>query len=101
MEIYGKNLAHISHIVKRDLEYTGLMKFYVSKGLKVFEEKRVCEVSKELKQLHGLEVLKLTHTENITEEEKAAALKHTMFLKEKRNVTIKGQGITDVCKQHK
>ena len=52
---------------------------------------RVGTVSKELKQLHGWEVLKLRDTENLNEEEKAAALQHLTFLKGKRNGTIKGQ----------
>ena len=54
---------------------------------------------KELRQLHDRKVLEPKSGEQLTKDDKAGALQYLMFLKQKRNGTIKGRGCADGRKQ--
>ena len=49
--------------------------------------------------MHDREVMKPKHAHELTPEQKRASLQYLMFLKKKRDVTIKGRGCTDGRKQ--
>jgi hypothetical protein len=69
----------------------------VKKGLRLFSDKGVDAVMKELDQLHARKVLK--PTKNLNCKERRDALQYLMFLKEKRNGIIKARGCADGRKQ--
>ena len=81
------------------LETTAFTQHSVRKGLKLFGERGVDAVIKELTQLHDRGVLEPKDADQLTEEEREAALQYLMFLKEKRNGTVKGRGCADGRKQ--
>ena len=72
----------------------------MKKGIKLFGKAKVDAVLQELKQLHDRKVLEPKDTTTMTYNEKRAALQYLMFLKQKRNGTIKGRGCADSQKQH-
>ena len=65
------------------------------KGLKMFKEKGEAAIQKELQQIHDVEGFQPKHWHELTEEERASALKYLMYLKEKRDGRIKGRGCAD------
>ena len=65
------------------------------RGLKIFGEKGENAIQKELKQIHDMEGFQPKHWHELTREERAAALKYLMYLKEKRDGRIKGRGCAD------
>ncbi len=65
------------------------------KGLKAFAERGEEAIMKELKQIHDMEGFQPKHWNELTKEERAAALKYLMYLKEKRDGKIKGRGCAD------
>ena len=50
---------------------------------------------KELQQIHDMEGFQPKHWHALSKEERAQALKYLMYLKEKRDGTIKGRGCAD------
>jgi hypothetical protein len=68
----------------------------MKKGLKTFGDAGVEAVLKELQQLHDRKVMEPKDTSTMSLDEKRAALQYLMFLKQKRNGTIKGRGCADV-----
>jgi hypothetical protein len=81
------------------LESTAMTQHSLKKGLKAFGAAGTTAVLKELKQLHDRKVLAPTHARGMTPAEKKKALQYLMFLKKKRNGTIKGRGCADGRKQ--
>jgi hypothetical protein len=81
------------------LEHTVMTQHSMKRGIKEFGEAGVNAVLKELQQLHDRKVLEPVSSDNITREEKRASLQYLMFLKKKRNGTIKGRGCADGRKQ--
>ena len=75
--------------------------FPVKKGLKIFGARGEAAVKKEMKQLHDRRVLKPVHRKNLSREQIGMALSYLMFLKEKRDGTVKGRGCADGRKQRK
>jgi hypothetical protein len=71
----------------------------MKKGLKVFGNAGTTAVLKELKQLHDQKVLEPKHARILLQINKKRALQYLMFLKKKRNGTIKGRGCMDRRKQ--
>ena len=69
------------------------------RGLKVFGDKGVEALLKELKQLLDRKVMHGVDGRRLTRAEKNAALQYLMFLKEKRSGKIKGRGCADGRKQ--
>ena len=82
------------------LESIDMMQHNMKKGIKLFGKARVDAVFKELKQLHDRKVLEPKDTTTMIYNDKQAALQYLMFLKQKRNETIKGRGCADSQKQH-
>eukprot|EP00957_Ditylum_brightwellii_P028037 2117083-Ditylum_brightwellii.AAC.1 len=69
------------------------------KGLKVFGDRGIAALEKELKQLIHREVMHPVDVKSLTRDQKISALRYLMFLKEKRSGEVKGRGCTDRRKQ--
>ena len=67
----------------------------VKKGLKLFEERGEDAVKKELLQVIERKVWHPVRKRDLTKKEKIRALRYLMYLKEKRNLTVKGRGCVD------
>jgi hypothetical protein len=76
-----------------------ITQYYLKKGLKKFKEVGEEAVSKELLQLHMRDTCKPQNVKELTSEQKKGALESLMFLKEKRDGTIKGRACADGRKQ--
>jgi len=76
-----------------------LAQYSVTAGLKKFKEKGEARVTKELTQMHDMTVFKPIFKEDLSKEERAKALASLMFLKEKRDKTIKARMCADGQKQ--
>jgi hypothetical protein len=81
------------------LEHTVMTQHSMKRGIKEFGEAGVDAVLKELQQLHDRKVLEPVSVGNMTKEERRASLQYLMFLKKKRNGTIKGRGCADGRRQ--
>jgi hypothetical protein len=81
------------------LEHTVMTQHSMKAGLKLFGDAGTDAVLKELRQLHEREALEPTHPESMTGEERREALAYLMFLKQKRNGTVKGRGCADGRRQ--
>ena len=68
-------------------------------GLKKFRKNGKVAVSKELGQFHDLSVLTPADASEVTKEQRASALASLMFLKEKKDGTIKTRACVDGRKQ--
>ena len=55
------------------------------KGLQIFQEKGEEAIEKELKQIHNMEGFQPKHSYKLTKEDRVAALKYLIYLKEKRD----------------
>ena len=60
-------------------------------GVKKFKLKGVAGVTKELTQMHNMNVFRPTEVESLTYEKKKKALSSLMFLKEKRDSSVKAR----------
>jgi len=67
----------------------------MNKGLKIFRERGVDAVLKEMKQLDYMDVCEPVAPEDMSTQERKRALRYLMFLKEKRDGKIKGRGCVD------
>jgi hypothetical protein len=65
------------------------------KGLKISQEKGEEAIQNELQQIHDMEGFQPRHWHELTEQERARALRYLMYLKEKRDGRIKGRGCAD------
>jgi hypothetical protein len=81
------------------LEHTMMTQFSIKRGIKEFGDAGVDAVLSELQQLHDRKVLQPTMANELTREEKRAALHYLMFLKKKRSGQIEGRECTDGRKQ--
>jgi hypothetical protein len=81
------------------LEETVMTQHSMKRGLTEFGDAGVEAVFKELQQLHDRKVLEPKNANHLTDDERHAALQYLMFLKKKRNGTIKGRGCADRRKQ--
>ncbi len=68
-------------------------------GLKKFKEKGEASISKELKQMHDMEVFRPVEDRSLTKKEKAKAVALLVFLKEKRDHSVKVRMCADGQKQ--
>jgi len=68
-------------------------------GIKKFKERGEAGVSKELTQMHDMQVFWLICKDDLTYDEKKKALASLMFLKEKRDKSVKAQMCADGQKQ--
>ena len=67
----------------------------LKRGLKQFKEKGENDASKELLQLHMESTLRPLKAGYLTDREKDKALEYLIFLKEKRNGSVRGQAYAD------
>ena len=88
--IHHSGISDKDNYLKNEIVSTILTQYHVSKGLKIYEERGVGAVLKELRQLHDRMVIQPKFADNMTEKQKTDALQYLMFLKEKRCGTIKG-----------
>jgi len=72
-----------------------LTQMNVQQGLLTFGEKGNEAISKELKQLHEKRAITPMQRADMTIEDRRKALRYLMFLKEKRDGTIKARGCAD------
>ncbi|KAG7345085.1 reverse transcriptase RNA-dependent DNA polymerase [Nitzschia inconspicua] len=70
-----------------------------NKGVKIFGKAGEEAIEKELCQLLTRNVMHRVHSQELTQEQRRAALRYLMFLKEKSCGTIKGRGCADGRKQ--
>ncbi len=66
-----------------------LMHYSMGDGIKKFKERGEAGVTKELTQMHDMNVLRPVARELLTKEERTKALSSLMFLKEKRDQSVK------------
>lgn len=97
---------NVSHLARwntsiEPLLATVLTQHGVNSGLKLFGKTGESAVRKELQQLHDRGVISPRSGLSLTPSERYGALKYLMFLKEKRDGTIKGRGCADGRKQRK
>lgn len=95
---------NVSHLARwnasiEPLLATVLTQHGVNRGLKLFGKSGESAVQKELEQLHDRGVISPRSGLSLTPSERHEALKYLMFLKEKRDGTIKGRGCADGRKQ--
>jgi hypothetical protein len=76
-----------------------MTQYSLKKGLRKFQKVGEAAVSKELKQLHMRDTFAPQDSKNLTAKQKREALESMMFLKEKRDGTIKGRACADGRKQ--
>jgi hypothetical protein len=76
-----------------------MTQYSLKKGLRKFKKVGEEAVSKELKQLHMRDTFTPQHSNNLSDSQKQKALESLMFLKEKRDGTIKGRACADGRKQ--
>jgi hypothetical protein len=71
----------------------------MKRGIEEFGDDGIEAILKELQQLHDRDVLEPCPVSNLTYEDRSGALPYLMFLKKKRNGTVKGRGCADGRKQ--
>lgn len=76
-----------------------LTQYGMSKGLRLFGQDGDDAVRKEMQQLHDREVMRPRPPTSITNHNRGEALRYLMFLKQKRDGSIKGRGCADGRKQ--
>lgn len=94
--------ANPTHILGRGFEDAFIFltaQMSVKKGLKMFKDKGAEAVIAEMQQLHYRNVIKPVFPQDLTREQKRAALHYIMFLKQKRCGRIKARGCADGRKQ--
>ena len=77
-----------------------LQQYSIGAGLKKFQEQGKQRVTKELSQMHNMSVFTPILKSDLTLEEKKKAVSLLMFLKEKRDKTVKGRFCAKGRKQH-
>jgi hypothetical protein len=75
--------------------------YSLRKGLKKFRKVGEDAISKELKQRHTRDTFMPQYSKTLSDEHKRGALESFMFIKEKRDGSIKGRACTDGRKQSK
>ena len=76
-----------------------LVHYLMNTGIEKFKAKGEAGVTKELTQMHNMNVFCPIEVESLTYNEKKKALSLLMFLKEKRDSSIKGRMCADGRKQ--
>jgi hypothetical protein len=76
-----------------------LQQYSIGAGLKKFRERGEKGVTKELSQMHNMSVFAPIMKSDLTREERKKAISSLMFLKEKRDKSIKGRFCADGRKQ--
>ena len=76
-----------------------LVQYSLGAGMKKFQERGVSGVSKELTQMHNMNVFRPVEKNTLMKEERAKAVASLMFLKEKRDKSVKARMCADGRKQ--
>jgi hypothetical protein len=87
-----KGGRHQSHVILQSIIMT---QYNLKQGIKKFGDKGKEAVLTELQQLHDRAVMAPINKYDLTPSERKGALRYLMFLKEKRDETIKGRGCAD------
>ena len=99
----AEDLSNAKPVPKEDRDEwalgVALVHYSMNAGLKKFKEKGEAGVSKELKQLHDMEVFRPVEEGSLSKKEKDKAVALLMFLKEKRDHSGKARMCTDGQKQ--
>jgi hypothetical protein len=90
---YGHMFAHAT------VMHHAMTQYSLKKGLRKFQKVGEAAVSKELRQLHMRDTFTPQKVEDLSEIQKRGALESLMFLKEKRDGSIKGRACADGRKQ--
>ena len=98
MKLRPRKPRDYSHTFVTLMHYA-MTQYGVKAGLKKFKEKGEEAVVKEFTQLHMRDTFEPRHAKDLTEEEKEQALRSLMFLKEKRDASIKARTCADGRKQ--
>lgn len=95
------NTAHLADIHPSLEPLLGVIitQYGIRKGLKVFGSAGDDAVRKEMEQLHNRDVMRPLSGQALTASDRQSALRYLMFLKQKRDGTIKGRGCADGRKQ--
>jgi hypothetical protein len=73
--------------------------YSMKKGLKLYKERGVEAINKELSQLHLRDTFEPIHPNELNKEQHNHVLESHLFLKEKRDTTVKGRMVTGGNKQ--
>jgi hypothetical protein len=76
-----------------------LVHYSMGSGIKMFKERGEAGVTKELTQMHDMDVFRPVARDSLMKEERTNALSLLMFLKEKRDQSVKARMCTDGWKQ--
>ena len=97
------NLSKAKPIPKEDREEfahgVALVHYSMNAGIKKFKAKGESGVTKELTQMHDMNVFRPIVVESLTYDKKKKALSLLMFIREKRDTSIKAQMCADGRKQ--
>ncbi len=103
MFFLGDSLSNAKPIPEEDCEEwvlgVALAQYSITAGLLKFKQKGENGVTKELTQMHDMNVFTPVLKESLSSEEQAKALASLMFLKEKRDKTVKARMCADGRKQ--
>ena len=94
-----KTYSEVSRAPTHAIEHLVLTQVGMQQGIKLWGERGVKAILKEMKQFHERNVVRPLRKEEISDEVRKRALGYLMFLKEKRNGDIKGRGCADGRKQ--
>ena len=72
-----------------------LVHYSMKAGIKKFQDRGEAGVSKELTQMHDMEVFRPVTRDSLTKEERTKAVASLMFLKEKRDHLVKARMCAD------
>jgi hypothetical protein len=99
----ANDLSNAKPIPKEDREEVvlgvALVHYLMNTGIKKFKAKGEAGVTKELTQIHDMRVFCLIKVEALTYNKRKKALSSLMFLKEKRDSSVKVRMCTDRRKQ--
>jgi hypothetical protein len=97
------NLSNAKPIPKEDRDEfalgVALVHYSMITGIKKFKAEGKAGVTKELTQMHDMNVFRPIEVESLTYDKKKKALSLLMFLKEKRDSSVKARMCADGCKQ--
>jgi hypothetical protein len=97
------NLSNAKPIPEEDREEhalgIALVHYSMGAGIKMFKERGEAGVTKELTQMHDMDVFRPVARNLLMKEERTKALSLLMFLKEKRDQSVKAQMCADGWKQ--
>ncbi len=99
----AEDLSNAKPIPEEDREEhalgIALVHYSMGAGIKMFKERGEAGVTKELTQMHDMDVFRPVTRDSLTKEERTKALSLLMFLKEKQDQSVKARMCADGRKQ--